>query len=247
MYTETSKFLKGYKDANGVTHLEFEFREMDGNDEEALAKPKIAKNGALIIRTILERCLLRIGSIEKSSTKPSDWTMIIQQLTIADQDFAMMQIRELSLGEVFKARHKCPNCGAKIVTELEINSLPIKPYNGLEVIPFELPRGYKDKEGNVHTEGTLKYPTGLDRELLETLARKNPSSANTLMLARCIVSLGDVAVHDDLLRNLSMRDRNYLMELIKDSLFGYDLNEFDIECSSCGETLTVSLNQSDFL
>ena len=92
MYTEVSNFLKGYKDENGIVHTEFEYREMDGTDEEAIAKPKIKSSGALITRTLLERCLVRIGAIEKSTVKPSEWTNIIQSLAIGDQDFAMLKI-----------------------------------------------------------------------------------------------------------------------------------------------------------
>ena len=101
MYTETSNFLKGFKDENGVVHTEFEYREMNGTDEEAIAKPKIKTSGSLITRTLLERCIVRIGAIEKNEVKPSEWTRIIQSLAIGDQDFAMLKIRELSLGDEF--------------------------------------------------------------------------------------------------------------------------------------------------
>ena len=53
MYTEVGKFFIGYKDEAGVVHKEFEYREMDGYDEEALAKPKIRNNGSVLMRTLL--------------------------------------------------------------------------------------------------------------------------------------------------------------------------------------------------
>lgn len=247
MYTETSKFLKGYKDEHGVTHIEFEYREMDGTDEEAISKPKIKASGSLITRTLLERCIVRIGAIEKSTVKPSEWTNIIQSLAIGDQDYAMLQIRALSLGEELEVNHKCPNCKTKINSVFTIDELPLIPYSGVEEIEFELPRGYRDKEGTVHKFGVLRHATGLDREALDRMITQNPSVANTLLLARCIKSLGDVPVTDDLLRKLSLRDRNYLFELIRNESFGYDVNDFEIECPSCGRELRVSFNQTDFL
>ena len=86
MYTITDNFLRGYKDNEGIMHTEFEYREMTGLDEEAIAKPKIKNNGALITRTILERCIERIGTIKKEDVKPKEWTEIIQSLAIGDQD-----------------------------------------------------------------------------------------------------------------------------------------------------------------
>ena len=247
MYTEINNFLKGYKDENGVMHTEFEYREMNGTDEEAIAKPKVKSSGSMVTRVILERCITRIGSIEKESVKPSEWTSIIQSLAIGDQDFAMLKIREISLGDEFEVSHKCPSCKTKINSVFTLDELPLVPYSGVEEIEFELPRGYKDKEGTVHKFGVLRHATGLDREALDKVVTQNPSMANTLLLARCIKSLGTAPITDDLLRNLSMRDRNYLFSLIRDTSFGYDVSDFEIECPSCERELSISFNQTDFL
>jgi len=247
MYTEINNFLKGYKDENGVMHTEFEYREMNGTDEEAIAKPKVKSSGSMVTRVILERCITRIGTIEKESVKPSEWTSIIQSLAIGDQDFAMLKIREISLGDEFEVSHKCPNCKTKINSVFTLDELPLIPYSGVEEIEFELPRGYKDKEGTVHKFGVLRHANGLDREALDKVVSQNPSMANTLLLARCIKSLGTAPITDDLLRNLSMRDRNYLFSLIRDTSFGYDVSDFEIECPSCERELSISFNQTDFL
>lgn len=247
MYTEINNFLKGYKDENGVIHTEFEYREMNGTDEEAIAKPKVKSSGSMITRVLLERCILRIGTIEKSSVKPSEWTDIIQSLAIGDQDFAMLKIREISLGEEFEVTHKCPTCKTKINSVFTLDELPLVPYNGLEEVEFELPRGYKDKDGKIHKTGVMRHATGLDREVLDKMVSQNPSMANTLLLARCIKSLGTAPITDDLLRNLSMKDRNYLFALIRDISFGYDVSDFEIECPNCERELNISFNQTDFL
>lgn len=247
MYTEINNFLKGYKDENGVIHTEFEYREMNGTDEEAIAKPKVKSSGSMITRVLLERCIIRIGTIEKSSVKPSEWTEIIQSLAIGDQDFAMLKIREISLGEEFEVTHKCPTCKTKINSVFTLDELPLVPYNGLEEVEFELPRGYKDKEGKLHKTGVMRHATGLDREVLDKMVSQNPSMANTLLLARCIKSLGTAPITDDLLRNLSMKDRNYLFALIRDISFGYDVSDFEIECPNCERELNISFNQTDFL
>lgn len=248
MYTQVDKFPRGYKDENGEYQVEFEFREMIGSDEEAIAKPQIKNNGAKMVRTILERCIVRIGDIEAKSVKPTQWTEIIQNLAIGDQDYALMQIRALTLGDELEVRnYVCPHCKEKLDAVFSLDEIPMIPYNGSEVIEFELPKGYTDKEGNVHKIGTLRYPIGLDRELIDTTAKKNISVANSMLMARCITSLGELKNLNDIVKKLSIKDRNYLLKMIQDNNFGYDVNDFDLECSSCGETLTVSLNSASFL
>lgn len=247
MYTITDNFLRGYKDKEGIMHTEFEYREMTGLDEEAISKPKIKGNGALITRTILERCIERIGTIKKEDVKPKEWTEIIQELTIGDQDYAMLKIREESLGDEFEVTHVCPYCETKIESVFTLDELPIVPYNGVEKIEFELPKGYKDKKGDVHKEGILRYPNGLDREVLNKLVSENPSVANTYLLTRCITKLGEATITDDLFRNLSLKDRNFLFKLIRDNSFGFDIDNLNIECPNCERELTVSFNHTDFL
>lgn len=247
MYTETSNFLKGYKDKDDVVHTEFEYREMVGTDEEAISKPKVRQSGATVTRVLLERCIERIGTINKKDVKPNEWTEIIQSLAIGDQDVALMKIRELSLGDEIEVTHRCPHCKTKINSTYTLDEIPFIPYNGIEEIEFELPRGVRDKEGKLHKNGIMRHATGLDRELLSKTLTQNPSVANTLLLARCIRKIGDVPVTDKLLRELVIKDRNYLFNLMTDNAFGYDISNFDIECPNCGRDITISFNHTDFL
>ena len=249
MYTEVGKFFIGYKDESGVVHKEFEYREMDGYDEEALAKPKVRNNGSVLLRTLLSRCIVRIGTINRDSVKPKAWDEIIQSLTAYDQDYAFMQIRILSLGDEIKITHKCtdPDCKAKIKTVFNITEdFTIDPYKGVDEIEFELPRGYRDKEGEKHTKGVMRYPNGLDREVLGMMAKNNYAVASTLLLTR-IVKIEGVTVTDDVIRGLSSKDREYLLELLGDYKFGYNMDELEVECPECGEVSIVSLNNADFL
>lgn len=247
MYTEVAEFLRGYKDENEIFHKEFEYREMTGEDEEAIAKPKIKDNGALITRVLIERCITRIGTIEKSNVKSSEWTNIIQSLATGDQDLAMMKIRELSLGDELPVSHKCPKCKSKIDSVFTLDEIPLIPYCGQDVIEFELPKGYRDKDGEIHKTGELRHTMGYDREVLSKMITQNPSVANTLLLARCVNKIGTLPLTDNLLRKLSIRDRNFLYKLIRDNSFGYDLTEFEIECPNCGNELSITFNQTDFL
>lgn len=248
MVTETFEMLVGYVDQDGNVHREFEVREMNGLDEEAISKNSIKNNGGKILRTILERCCVRIGTIERSEVKPSKWTDIIQDLTVDDQDYILFKIRELSYGEEIECKHTCPNpeCKEEIITTIETDELEVIPFDGQHTIEFELPKGFKDKDGNLLRRGKIRRPNGLDREILDNVIRKNVGQANTLMLSRCIVELEGIKVYDDLVRSLSVKDRNYLVKLIEEHKCGVNL-AIDIECPNCYEEFKASLNAVNFI
>lgn len=245
---ETFDLIQGYKDEEGTLHTEVEVREMNGTDEEAISKKDINSNGGKVVRTLLERCVLRIGTIYRDEVKSNKWREIIQELSVGDQDYILLKIRQASLGDEIETQYECPdpNCKEKIITTITVDELPIVPFNGQHTIEFELPRGHVTKDGTVLRKGKLRHPNGLDREALDTVMRKNSGLANTLMLSRCIVELEGIKVHDDIVRNLSMKDRNYLLSLINENRFGVDL-AVEVECPTCAETFKASLNATNFI
>ena len=92
----------------------------------------------------------------------------------------------------------------------------------------------------------MRYPNGLDREILGMMAKNNYAVASTLLLTR-IVKLDDVVMTDDVVRKMSSKDRAYLLDLLTEHKFGYNMDELEVECPDCGETFTASLNSADFL
>lgn len=245
---ETFELIQGYRDQDGNIHKEFEVREMNGSDEEAISKNEIKSNGAKVLRTLIARCCTRIGTYNKADMKDSKWIELIQSLSVGDQDYIILKIREISLGEEIESKYECPNsdCKEEIITTVTLDELEITPFDGLFEIPFELPKGFVDKDGNVLKKGKLRHPNGLDREVLDNIARKNVGLANTLMLSRCILELEGIKVYDDLVRNLPMKDRRYLMDILKEHKFGVNL-EVEVECPTCYETFKASLNAVNFI
>ena len=245
---ELNELLMGYKDSEDKIHREFEVREMTGEDEEAISKNEVKNNGGKVIRTILERCVTRIGDFEKSSYTSTKWRDIINSLTVADQDLMLLKIRTESFGDELEVTHTCPNsdCKEKLNTIINADELEIRPFLGERELSFTLPKGYTDKNGVTHKEGIIRFPNGLDRELLDTVARKNLGTANTMLLTRCVLELGTVTVYDKIIRELSRRDREYLFKLLKENEFGINM-QVDVTCSSCGEEFKGGLNLVNFI
>ena len=240
------EFLCGYVDSDGVKHTTFTLREMTGKDEEAISRSDVKGNVPRAISVLLARTCTSIGSLTpKSVGGYKAWENIIKDLYVGDQDQMLISLRKISWGDEVEVSHKCPNCGRELKTSLSIDELPTKPFSGVRELEFSLPRGFKDKKGVVHKEGTLRLPKGIDREILIPVAKNNKAKADTVMLTR-VCKFNDMTVDEDIISSLSMVDREYLIKLLQENLFGIIPN-IDISCPDCGVEFTASLNATNFI
>lgn len=241
--------LAGYVDKDGVTHKTFTLREMTGADEEFVNRADIKSNGAKVSTALLSRCVLSVGTLtRKSFNSPKEWENIFKEMYTGDRDIILLELRRISIGDTIEVSHTCPNpeCKAKLKTEILVDELKINEFDGLREIPFELPKGYKDKKGVIHKQGVMRRPNGLDGELLTPLAKNNIAKAETLLLTRICKFSDGAYIDDSVMASLSIKDRNYLQSLLNDHQFGIDMT-VDIMCDHCGEYFKGNLNQSNFI
>lgn len=237
--------LAGYTDKDGVLHSTFSFREMNGRDEEAISKADVRSNGAKMVNILCERCVVQIGTLTKKECG-HNWGKIIREMLGGDIDFMVFKIRELSKGHEVAFTHRCPNCGTKLNTTVDTSEFEVKPYMGTPFVEFTLPRGYKDNKGVIHKEGTLRLPTGLDREIVTPVFRKNPTTATTLLITRLISFNDGATVNQSRVSDMSVRDRDVLEKLIQENVFGIS-TQFDLTCDNCGQSISGEAGQSNFL
>lgn len=244
-YVHDVPMLAGYVDKDGILHQTFTYREMNGKDEEAISKADVRSNGAKMVNVLVERCVVAIGTLTKKECGAS-WGTIVRELLGGDLDYMAFKIRELSKGKEVEFQHKCPNCGAKLTTIVSTDEFNIKPFMGQSVIDFSLIRGYKDGKGEIHKEGSIRLPNGFDREIVTPLFKKNMSTAMTMMLTRLIQFNDGAVVTQNLVNEMTLRDRDILEKIIKENSFGVDTT-IDIVCSSCGQDISGEAGQSNFL
>lgn len=248
--TSTFNIEVGYKDEQGTVHKEVEIRELAGIDEENISKPDVRGNIGKVITTLLSSVVVRIGDLNpKTIGSRGKWEKIFRELPMGDRDKIMLEIRKFSNGNEIELDMKCPSCKQKIKHIVEIES-DIEE-RSLEVdalsIPFELPKGIRNKEGEVCNTGFIRLPNGVDQEQLDAVARKNAGQANTTLLARTIAEIdgyGRVALSD--LRNMSVRDRDYLIKLLDDSSYGPKF-VISFPCPSCMEDIEAGVHPANFL
>ena len=242
------KMLYGYFDEEtGTLYDTFSYREMDGRDEEAINKSEVKTNGAKLANVLVERCVTEIGVFKKSEMGTKAWADFVRKLCGGDLDYMMVKIRELSKGDTVTFSHKCPRCGTKLTTEMKCSDFEVTPFEGKSIyIPFELPRGYKDKNGNIHKTGTVRLANGYDREVITPLYAKNRAVATTKMLMRIMQFDDETPLNEDCLRSMSLRDRDYLEKLVSDNSFGIEMKFDELKCPSCGNDLSSVQGSSDF-
>lgn len=248
--TVTFDLEVGHKDAQGTVHKEVEIRDITGFDEEAISKPEVRGNIGKLITTLIANVVVRIGDLTpKTVGSRSKWEKIFQELPMGDRDRIMLEIRKNSNGDEIELDMKCPHCKQKIKhiveieSDIESRSLEVDPFS----IPFELPKGLKNKEGELCKVGTIRLPNGIDQEQLDAIARKNAGQANTTLLARTIAELngyGKVALSD--LRKMSVRDRDYLIKVLDESSYGPKF-VISFPCPSCMEDIEAGVHPANFL
>lgn len=236
--------LAGYVDKDGVLHNTFSYREMNGKDEEAINKADVRSNGAKVVNVLVERCVVQIGTLTKKECGVR-WGTIVRELLGGDLDYMAFKIRELSKGKEVEFTHKCPNCGSKLTTIVSTDEFQIKPYMGQSAIEFTLARGYKDGRGEISKDGVIRLPNGFDREIVTPLFKKNASTAMSMMFTRLLSFNSGALVTQNLVSEMSLRDREILEKIIKENTFGIDTS-LDIICSTCGQDISGEVGQSNF-
>jgi hypothetical protein len=83
-------------------------------------------------------------------------------------------------------------------------------------VPFTLPKGYVDGDGNVHREGRMRLATARDEiePLGETEVRQNQAYLSVLLVARTVTRIGEITeITPELVEGLYAGDFDHLQRL----------------------------------
>jgi len=122
---------------------------------------------------------------------------------------------------------------------------PKLEYPKSSVDAFELPCGYLDADGNLHTSISVREMTGEEEEILA--ARNMPSSKKiNRILARCTESIGPINGNmvEQVIPELTQGDRIYLLIAIRRASLGDEM-PFATKCSSCEQEARFVLDLAD--
>ena len=109
---------------------------------------------------------------------------------------------------------------------------------------FTLPRGYIDKDGNVHKEGTMRLANAADEilPLKDPRVQQNPGYLTIILLARVVTRLGSMpAVDTKVIESLFTMDLAYLQDLYQ-RINTMELPVYKSICPHCGKEIEVPIN-----
>lgn len=205
-------------------------REMTGADEEFLSSIEVRSSMAYpeYVSALLKRTVVSIGDNEISKT-PS----IIDELTIGDRDLLFLAVVRATYGKIRTYHLTCPHC--KEDTDLSVNldeDFPIQgnPEDAEKDIEVTLRNG---------TVAKFRHPNGADSREINRKA-KTSAEQNTMMIANCL--LDRVPNSTIWARNLSVGDRNKIVDAILDKKVGPKVGEVNDPCPSCGEQIILPLD-----
>lgn len=108
---------------------------------------------------------------------------------------------------------------------------------------FVLPRGFVDKDGNVHNDGIMRLATAMDEiaPLRDLRLRNNEAYLVIILLSRVIVKLGDLPdINTGVIEKLFAADLAYLQEFYRQiNESGTTIKTF--QCPECSHEIEVDM------
>jgi|SRR5215831_3147022 len=223
----------GYLDRDGVLHREARIREINGSDEEAMARelrsPTV--NVPRVVDLLLKRCVLQIGT--HGSTP-----QLLGEMLIGDRAALMLAIRVLTFGNDWEVPDfPCRLCGKEFGCIVELDSsIPIRKMENPAVQEVEV-------ELRNDRHATLGLVTGaVQLEMVGDGNRTGPEEI-TIGIDRCIRRLDGLPVAGAVAQRMSMADRRKIATALADAQPGPRMEEVMVTCTECGReaAYTVSL------
>lgn len=110
--------------------------------------------------------------------------------------------------------------------------------------PFTLPKGYIDRDGEVHREGIMRLANAADEilPLKDPRVQQNPGYLTIILLARVITKLGTLpSVDTRVVESLFTMDLAYLQDLYQ-RINSMEIPAYRTVCPHCGKEIEVPVN-----
>lgn len=109
---------------------------------------------------------------------------------------------------------------------------------------FVLPRGYVDKDGNVHKEGIMRLANAADEilPLRDPKVQQNPGYLTIILLTRVITKLGTLPmITTKTIEGLFTMDLAYLQDFYE-RINSMEMPRYRCVCPNCGQEVDVPVN-----
>lgn len=222
--------------SGGKWETRAEVRELNGSDEEALAR---FKDNADFIDGVVVYGTERIGSLDLSTKSFADRQSYLARLLLGEREQLFLAITKATFGDDKTLSYTCV-CGLESELDLKLSRDFLAPeIDGLQSGAFS----YVSSKGK-----SIEYRLVTGADQMEATARKGSSAAdqNTLILSRCVSLVDGMEVLDPLsmARDLSMKDRLGILAAMAEKQPSPDMT-LDFECPGCGRVTKLEVAWSD--
>lgn len=110
---------------------------------------------------------------------------------------------------------------------------------------FTLPRGYVDREGNLHKKGVMRLATAMDEiaPLRDPRVRANQAYLTIILLSRVITKLGDLRdVNPGVIEDLFTADMAHLQDFYR-HINEEGTSTITVSCPECSAEFDVELGR----
>lgn len=215
---------------------EAEVRELNGADEEALAK---FTNMVDLADAILSRAVVRIGSVVLSDLPPSERQTTLGPLLAGDRELLFLGIIATTYGDKREVPFVCPHCEMQNEVDVIISE-DFKP----EVKePIKPTYEFTTSKGEVIV---YRLANGFDQLSLSRKKGLTVAQANSSILHDCILSVDGMPPFSpmEFVLNMGMKDRRELLARMEDAQPGVDMG-LSLNCPNCGEDVKLLVSWED--
>jgi hypothetical protein len=207
-----------------------QIRELNGSDEEAIAK---SSTPGKALEVVLSRGLV---SLDGETVNKSQ----LDQLLAGDREAILIGIRVATFGETVMYNATCFECST--TQELEVNLTTDLNTVALDDPINDRVFSVKGKAGDI----VLSLPNGVTTKRLVEIENQPYPELVTALLSGCIISVNDEpSIGKSTALNLGMSDRELLVKEIYARNPGPRLGEVNKACEACGKNITLLLSLAD--
>jgi hypothetical protein len=231
--SDTYVTLPGGLVIDGITYTEAQVRELNGDDEEALAKAALSGDSFRYVKVLLDRGVVSIGPEKATPT-------VLRDLLIGDREVLIMAVRQATFGDdVVIDPYFCPNCGDELVATVQLSTVPIKELESPREFDIPLRKGGTAR---------VRLPDGHVQEA--TLSNGNLTAAeqNTILLSKCVISITDADGKGEFISGstskvnvLGIKDRRAILKEFGERQPGPRYDEVKMRHDACDTEVRVPL------
>lgn len=217
----------GYVTFAGEVVTEAEVRELNGKDEEAIAR---AGTMGKVLTTILSRGTVRVGA--ESATEE-----ILDQMFAGDRDALLLGIYKATFGPTADVPTFCKGCSDYREIRVDVDE---------DIKVRKLSDPIADRKFTVKgkkAEYTVVLPSGKVQKELTINPDKNLAELTTILLEGTVVEINGSRVFSKAqIQEIGLADRRVIADALSKKTFGPVLEDVRATCPDCGGEVVAPIN-----